>query len=167
VEEVNNNYSVKGKNMKNQTKPIPEGYHTLTPHLVVKSAGEAIEFYKKAFGAKEIVRMPGPDGKSIIHADLVIGDSHLFLVDEFPDMGCLAPQTVGGSPVTVHIYVDDVDTFFNQALAAGAQVKMPLSDMFWGDRYGLVTDPFGHSWSIATHKEDLSPEEMGKRMRSQ
>ncbi len=149
--------------MKNKAKPIPEGFHTLTPHIVVKGASEAIEFYKKAFGAREVGRMPGPDGKSIMHADIIIGDSHLMLVDEFPDMGCLAPQTVGGSSVTIHIYVEDADAFFNQAVAAGAEVKMPLSDMFWGDRYGLVTDPFGHSWSIATHKEDLSPEEMGKR----
>ncbi len=152
--------------MKNQVKTIPEGFHTLTPHLVVKGADQAIEFYKKAFGAKEIGRMLGPDGKSIMHADIVIGDSHLMLVDEFPDMGCLGPQSVGGSPVTIHIYVDDVDTFFKQALAAGAQEKMPLSDMFWGDRYGLVTDPFGHNWSIATHKEDLSFEEIGKRSKA-
>jgi uncharacterized glyoxalase superfamily protein PhnB len=157
---------MKGKNMKNKVKPIPEGFHTLTPHLVVKGASEAIEFYKKAFGAKEVGRMPGPDGKSIMHADIVIGDSHLMLVDEFPDMGCLGPQTVGGSPVTIHIYVEDVDAFFKQALAAGAEVKMPLSDMFWGDRYGMVTDPFGHTWSIASHKEDLTLEEIGKRSQS-
>jgi PhnB protein len=152
--------------MKNQVKPIPEGFHTLTPHLVVKGADQAIEFYKKAFGAKEVGRMPGPDGKTIMHADLIIGDSHLMLVDEFPDMGCLGPQSVGGSPVSIHIYVEDVDTFFKQALAAGAQEKMPLTDMFWGDRYGMVADPFGHTWSIATHKEDLTVEEITKRSKS-
>jgi PhnB protein len=152
--------------MKNQVKPIPEGFHTLTPHLVVKGADKAIDFYKKAFGAKEVGRMPGPDGKTIMHADLIIGDSHLMLVDEFPDMGCLGPQSVGGSPVSIHIYVEDVDTFFKQALAAGAQEKMPLTDMFWGDRYGMVADPFGHTWSIATHKEDLTVEEITKRSKA-
>jgi len=152
--------------MKNQVRPIPEGFHTLTPHIVVKGAAEAIEFYKKAFGAKEVGRMPGPDGKSLIHADIIIGDSHLMLVDEFPDMNCFGPQSVGGSPVTIHIYVEDVDTFYKQAVAAGAQEKMPLADMFWGDRYGMITDPFGHNWSIATHKEDLSIEEMSKRSKA-
>jgi PhnB protein len=152
--------------MKNQVKPIPEGFHTLTPHLVVKGADKAIDFYKKAFGAKEVGRMPGPDGKTIMHADLIIGDSHLMLVDEFPDMGCLGPQSVGGSPVSIHIYVEDVDTFFKQALAAGAQEKMPLTDMFWGDRYGMVADPFGHTWSIATHKEDLNVEEITNRSKA-
>jgi uncharacterized glyoxalase superfamily protein PhnB len=152
--------------MSNRIKPIPTGFHTLTPHLVVKGAGKAIEFYKKAFGAEEIGRMPGPDGKSIMHADLVIGDSHVFLVDEFSEMGLRAPQSLGGTPVTIHLYVEDVDAAFGKAVAAGAQVKMPLSDMFWGDRYGVLTDPFGHSWSMATHKEDLTPEEIGKRSRT-
>ncbi|MCI0663265.1 MAG: VOC family protein [Acidobacteria bacterium] len=152
--------------MKNQVKPIPEGFHTLTPHIVVKGADKAIEFYKKAFGAKEVGRMPGPDGVTIMHADIIIGDSHLMLVDEFPDMGCIGPQSIGGSPVTIHIYVEDADTFYKQAVAAGAQEKMPLTDMFWGDRYGMVSDPFGHTWSIATHKEDLSVEEMMKRSKS-
>jgi PhnB protein len=149
-----------------KVRPIPEGYHTLTPHIVVKGAAQAIDFYKKAFGAKEIGRMPGPDGKSIIHADIVIGDSHLMLVDEFPEMNCFGPQSVGGSPVTIHLYVEDADAFFKQAVAAGAQERMPLADMFWGDRYGQITDPFGHTWSIATHKEDLTTEEMIKRSKA-
>lgn len=149
--------------MTNRIKAVPEGYHTLTPHLVVKGANEAIEFYKNAFGAKEIRRLPGPDGKSVMHAAIKIGDSPLFLADEFPQMGARGPQSIGGTPVTIHVYVEDVDTVFNQAVAAGAQVRMPLADMFWGDRYGLLTDPFGHSWSLASHKEDLTPEEISQR----
>jgi uncharacterized glyoxalase superfamily protein PhnB len=129
----------------------------------VNGASKAIEFYKKAFGAQEIGRLPGPDGKSIIHADLKIGDSHVFLVDEIPEMDCRGPKTVGGTSVTIHMYVEDADAAFGKAVAAGAQVKMPLSDMFWGDRYGVLADPFGHAWSIATHKEDLTPQEIGKR----
>ena len=144
-------------------KAVPEGYHTLTPHLIVKGASEAIAFYKKAFGAEEIRRIPGPDGKSLIHAELKIGDSRLFLVDEFPEMGCLGPLGIGGAPIFTHVYVEDVDAVFNQAVAAGAEVRMPLEDAFWGDRYGQLVDPFGHKWSLATHKEDLTPEEMGKR----
>jgi len=149
--------------MTNQAKPIPGGFHTLTPHLVVKGASQAIDFYKKAFGAQEISRSPGPDGKTIMHADLKIGDSHLFLVDEFPQMGCRGPESIGATPVTLHMYVEDVDAAFGKAVAAGAQVRMPLADMFWGDRYGMLTDPFGHCWSLATHKEDLTPEEIRKR----
>jgi uncharacterized glyoxalase superfamily protein PhnB len=150
--------------MKNTTKAIPDGFNTLTPHLVVKGASQAIDFYKKAFGAEEIKRMPGPDGKSLIHAELKIGNSRLMLVDEFPEMNARGPETMGGTPVTIHMFVEDADAVFNRALGAGAQVRMPLADMFWGDRYGVVADPFGHLWSIATHKEDLTPEEMGKRM---
>ena len=150
--------------MKNTTKAIPDGFNTLTPHLVVKGASQAIDFYKKAFGAEEIKRMPGPDGKSLIHAELKIGNSRLMLVDEFPEMNARGPETMGGTPVTIHMFVEDADAVFNRALGAGAQVRMPLADMFWGDRYGVVSDPFGHLWSIATHKEDLTPEEMGKRM---
>jgi PhnB protein len=149
--------------MTTRINPIPEGHHTLTPHLVVKGASEAIEFYKRAFGAEELARMPGPDGKSIMHAALKIGDSRLFLVDEFPEMGCVGPQALGGSPVTIHIFVEDVDAIFNQAVSAGAEVRMPLMDAFWGDRYGQLIDPFGHKWSLATHKEDLTPEEISKR----
>ena len=118
--------------MKKQIKAIPEGYHTITPHLIVKGASEAIEFYQKAFGAKEVRRIAGPNGKSVLHAELVIGDSRLFLADEVPQMGCLGPQGIGGSPVTIHLYSEDVDALFNRAVAAGAQVKMPLADMFWG-----------------------------------
>jgi PhnB protein len=147
----------------NRIKPIPNGFHTLTPHLVVKGASQAIEFYKKAFGAEELGRMAGPDGKSVMHADLKIGDSHVFLVDEFPEMDCRGPESIGGTPVTIHVYVEDVDAAFGKAVAAGAQVRMPLADMFWGDRYGVLTDPFGHSWSMASHKEDLTPEEIAKR----
>jgi uncharacterized glyoxalase superfamily protein PhnB len=152
--------------MKNKTKPIPEGFSTLTPHLVVKGASKAIDFYKKAFGAEEIRRMPGPDGKSIMHAELKIGNSHLMLVDEFPEMNAHGPESIGGTPVTIHMFVEDADTVFNRAVNAGAQVRMPLADMFWGDRYGVLSDPFGHLWSIATHKEDLTPEEIRKRMQS-
>ena len=147
----------------NRIKAVPDGYHTLTPHLVVKGASQAVEFYKKAFGAEELGRMPGPDGKSLMHAELQIGDSRLFLVDEFPEMDCRGPQTIGGTPVTIHMYVEDVDTAFSKAVAAGAQVRMPLADMFWGDRYGVLADPFGHAWSLATHKEDLTPEEIAER----
>jgi len=143
-----------------QVSPIPEGFHTLTPHVIVKGAGEAIEFYKKAFGAEEICRMPGPDGM-VMHAEVKIGGSVMMVADEFPSMGVRGPQ--GGSPVTLHLYVEDVDAAFEKAVAAGAQVSMPVMDMFWGDRYGKLTDPFGHEWSIATHKEDLTPEEIAKR----
>ncbi|MBI4470886.1 MAG: VOC family protein [Acidobacteria bacterium] len=149
--------------MSSKVKAIPEGHHTLTPHIVVRGGMDAIEFYKRAFGAKELMVMPGPEGK-VMHAEIQIGDSVLYLADEFPEMGgCLSPQAIGGTPVVLHLYVEDVDARFNQAVAAGAAVRMPLSDMFWGDRYGQVTDPFGHIWSLASHKEDLTPEEIGKR----
>jgi uncharacterized glyoxalase superfamily protein PhnB len=138
----------------------------LTPHLVVKGANKAIDFYKKAFSAEEIRRMPGPDGKSIMHAELKIGNSRLMLVDEFPEMNARGPESIGGTPVTIHMFVEDADTVFNRAVNAGAKVRMPLADMFWGDRYGVLTDPFGHLWSIATHKEDLTTEEIGKRMQT-
>src|SRR5438132_10739396 len=124
--------------MTNRIKAIPEGFHTLTPHLIVKDASQAIEFYKKAFGAEELSRLPGPDGSSIMHAALQIGDSRLFLADEFPQMGARGPASIGGTPVTIHVYVEDVDAAFNQAVAAGAKVRMPLDDMFWGDRYGQI-----------------------------
>jgi uncharacterized glyoxalase superfamily protein PhnB len=151
---------------KNAVKPIPVGHHSITPHLVVRGAAEAIAFYKKAFSAEELARSPGPDGKSIIHASLKIGDSIFYLNDEFPDMGSRSPQALGGSPVALHMYVKDVDSCFKQAVAAGAQVRMPVMDMFWGDRYGQVTDPFGHIWSLATHIEDLSREEIEKRAKA-
>jgi uncharacterized glyoxalase superfamily protein PhnB len=147
--------------------PIPEGHHTITPSLVVKGAAEAIEFYKRAFGAEELFRMPmpEPDGQvKIGHAELQIGDSKLWLNDEFPSHGVTGPS--GHSPVTIHLYVTDADAVFNQAVAAGATVAMPLTDMFWGDRYGKLVDPFGHSWGIATHIEDVPLEEMPERMKA-
>ena len=110
--------------------------------------------------------MPGPDGKSIMHAELKIGNSRFMLVDEFPEMNACGPESIGGTPVTIHMFVEDADAVFNQAVNAGAQVRMPLADMFWGDRYGVLADPFGHLWSVATHKEDLTPEEIGKRMQT-
>ena len=142
-------------------QPIPEGTHTVTPHLIVKGGARAIDFYGAAFGAVEHYRMPAPGG-AIGHAELQIGDSVIFLADEFP--GNPGPRKLKGSPVTIHLYVPDADATFAQAVKAGAKVKMPLMDMFWGDRYGIVVDPFGHVWSIATHKEDVSPEEMARRM---
>jgi uncharacterized glyoxalase superfamily protein PhnB len=135
----------------------------LTPYLVCKGAAKAIEFYAKAFGAKETVRMPGPGGM-IMHAEVKIGNSMLMLSDENPDQGALSPDTIGGSATSTMFYTADVDAVFNAAVAAGAKAQMPPADMFWGDRMAQVTDPFGHKWGIATHKEDVSPEEMQKRM---
>lgn len=143
------------------TKPIPEGFHSITPTLVVNNGKEAIEFYKKAFGANEIYQMPTPDGK-IMHAMIQIGDSFVMLTDEFPSMGARSPTTIGGSPGSLHLYVDDADKVFNQAVGAGAAPAMPMMDAFWGDRYGMIIDPFGHAWAIATHQKDLSPDEMKK-----
>lgn len=143
-------------------KPVPEGFRTITPHLVVDGAAEAIEFYRKAFGAEETLRMPGPDGK-LMHAELKIGDSALMLNDPFPEYGAVGPKAIGGSPVTIHLYVNDVDALWDRAIKAGVKVLMPLMDAFWGDRYGLVEDPYGHRWSMATHKEDLTLEEIGQR----
>ena len=145
---------------------IPEGMHTVTPHLVCEGAAAAIEFYKKAFGAVETARMPGPNGK-LMHAAVRIGDSTVMLADDFPEYGGLGPKALKGSPVTLHVYVTDADATFAQAVAAGATVKMPMADMFWGDRYGQVTDPFGHHWSIATHVKDMTPEEMSEAMKQQ
>jgi PhnB protein len=141
---------------------VPAGFSTVTPHLVVRDAAQAIEFYKKAFGAKETVRMEGLGGK-IGHAEIKIGDSHLFLADEMPEWGSKSPLMIGGTGTTIHLYVEDADAVFNQAVAAGAQIKMPLADQFWGDRYGKLMDPYGHEWSVATHLEDLTPAEMRKR----
>lgn len=146
---------------KSQVEAVPNGMHTVTPHLICAGAADAIEFYKKAFSAEELCRMPMPDGK-IMHAAVRIGDSMIMLVDEMPDWNCLGPNARGGSPVTIHLQVADSDGVFEQAVKAGATVKMPLDDMFWGDRYGIVTDPFGHNWLIATHIRDVSPEEMRK-----
>src|SRR5688572_12439582 len=144
-------------------KAIPDGYYSLTPYLVIKGAAEAIEFYKKAFGAEEVVRMPGSGGR-IMHAEVKIGNAMLMLSDENPERGHLSPATRGGNTSSVMLYTDDVDATFKKALAAGAKEQSAPEDMFWGDRMGNLTDPFGHSWAIATHKEDVSPEEMQKRM---
>jgi PhnB protein len=142
---------------------IPKGYHTITPYMTVRDAARAIEFYKQAFGAKEKGVMKGPGGK-VMHAELVIGDSIIMLADEFPEFGSLSPQSIGGSGTGLHIYIEDVDSAFDRAVKAGATVEMPVADMFWGDRYGKLRDPFGHKWSIGTHKADLSMEEMKKGM---
>ncbi len=144
-------------------KPVPEGYHTITPHMVIRNAEAAIDFYKKAFGAEEVCRMPGPDGTGVMHAELKIGDSMLMMCDESPHMEhTKAPQSLNGTTVGLMLYVEDVDKSYQRALDAGATVSMPIMDMFWGDRYGKVTDPFGHEWGIATHKFDLTPEELQK-----
>ena len=142
---------------------IPKGYHTITPFMTVRDAARAIEFYKQAFGAKERGVMKEPEGK-VMHAELVIGDSIIMLADEFPEFGSLSPQSTGGSGTGLHIYIEDVDSAFDRAVKAGATVEMPVADMFWGDRYGKLRDPFGHKWSIGTHKADLSMEEMKKGM---
>jgi uncharacterized glyoxalase superfamily protein PhnB len=148
--------------MPTKSKPIPPGFHTVTPHLVIRDAARAIEFYKQAFGARELARMPGPDGQRLMHAEIQIGDSILMLCDEFPEYGSCSPQKLNGTPAALHLYVENVDQLFERALKAGAQAVMPVADMFWGDRYGKLKDPFGHEWSIGTHQYDLSPEEMQK-----
>jgi len=145
-------------------KAIPEGYHTATPYLVVRNAAEAIEYYKKAFGAQELVRMPTPDGK-IGHAEIKIGDSVIMLSDENDRGTSKSPQTLGGTTAGIMLYVQDADATFKSAINAGGKVFMPPTDMFWGDRFGQFTDPFGQTWSVATHKEDVSPAEMQKRMK--
>ena len=144
-------------------QPIPEGYHTATPQLVVRNAAQAIEYYKKALGAKELMRMPTPDGK-IAHAELKIGDSVIFVSDEIPNVGMSkSPQTLGGTSSGVMLYVEDADATFQKALEAGGKSFMPLTNMFWGDRFGSFIDPFGQAWSVATHTEDVSPAELEKR----
>jgi PhnB protein len=148
--------------MSTTVKPIPDGYHTVTPYLIIKGAADALEFYKKAFGATELFRMEH-EGK-IGHAEMKIGDSPIMLADEHPEMGHRGPQSLGGSPVSILLYVEDVDALFNQAVTAGAKIDRPLEDKFYGDRGGSLTDPFGHIWHLATHKEDVTPEEMEKRM---
>jgi len=145
--------------------PIPEGYHSVTPYLIIRGAADAIEFYKKAFGATELFRFPGPDGK-IGHAELQVGNSRIMLADEYPDMGYNGPQTLGGSPIALMVYLADVDAVFNRAVEAGATVKEPLQDKFYGDRIGTVIDPFGHRWHLATHQEDVSMEEMERRAKA-
>jgi len=140
-------------------KPVPDGFRTVTPHLVCAGAADAIEFYKKAFGATEMFRLPAPDGR-LIHASIMIGDSMVMLVDEMKEMNSLGPHARGGTSVGIHLQVEDADALFARAVAAGAKVKMPPADMFWGDRFGVVIDPFGHEWSIATHLRDLTPDEI-------
>jgi PhnB protein len=143
--------------------PIPAGYHSVTPYLIVSGAARAIEYYKKAFGATELVRMGGPDGR-IGHAEIQIGDSRVMLADEFPEMAAKSATSIGGTPVGLCIYVPNVDAVFNQAVAAGGKVERPLQDQFYGDRTGTLIDPFGHKWTIATHIEDVPPEELERRM---
>jgi len=143
-------------------QPIPEGYHTVTPYLAVDDAAEAIEFYKRAFGARERGKMLGPDGK-IAHAEIQIGDSIVMVSDPFPQSTVKPPKEIGGTSGSIFLYVEDADAAFKQAVAAGAHVEMELADQFWGDRFGTLTDPYGHLWSIATHIEDLSPEEIEER----
>ena len=145
------------------TTPIPAGMHTLTAHIICEGAADAIAFYKKAFNAEELARLPGPNGK-IMHAAVRIGDSVLMLMDDFAEWGSLGPKALKGTPVTLHLYVKDVDAAMKQAVDAGATLAMPAEDMFWGDRYGQVVDPFGHRWSIATHQFDYTPEEIQQNM---
>lgn len=145
--------------MPDKAKPVPTGFHTLTPRLTVRDADKALEFYRNALGAEILGVARMPDGK-VLHASLRIGDSMLMLNEEFPEYGGLSPLSVGGTGVTIHIYLENVDQAFNRVVDAGAKVTMPLMDQFWGDRYGMVTDPFGHKWSLATHIKDMSPEEM-------
>jgi len=147
------------------TKPIPDGYHSVTPYLIINGATAALDYYSRAFGAVELFRMPAPEGK-IGHAEIKIGDSPIMLADEFPEMGYKSPQTLGGSPVSIMIYVEDVDAVFSRAIAAGGKEQRPVKDQFYGDRSGTLEDPFGHIWHVATHTEDVSPEEMERRAKA-
>jgi PhnB protein len=149
-------------NMKTKIRPIPKGYHAVTPYLSVQGAASAIAFYKKAFGAKEVIRMPGPKG-TIGHAEIQIGDSRIMLADEFPPMNFLSPRSVGGTPVNIHLYMQDVDKVVKKAVAAGAKPLRPVADQFYGDRTGSLEDPFGHVWHVATHIEDVPMKELKKR----
>jgi len=147
----------------NQVQPIPEGYTTVTPYMTVSDGNAAIEFYKKAFGAEELFRMPGPDGKSVMHAEIQIGNARIMLNEEWPiENGPKAPSSVNATTVTIHLYVPDVDAWYQRAVDAGASPIMPPMDAFWGDRFGKVKDPFGHAWGVATHIQDLTPEEIAK-----
>jgi PhnB protein len=146
-----------------QVKPIPDGMHSITPHLICAGAADAIEFYKQAFDAVELTRIPGQNGK-LLHASIRIGDSTVMLTDEMPEHGALGPNALKGSPVTIHLYVTDVDAVAARAVAAGAKVRMPVADMFWGDRYGQLEDPFGHRWSVSTHVRDVTPDEIRQAM---
>ena len=144
-------------------KPIPDGYHSVTPYLIIKGAADAIEFYKRVFGATELMRVPGPGG-AVMHAEIKIGDSIIMLADEFPDMDALSPKTIGGSPVGLMLYLPNVDEVFHRAIAVGAKELRPLQSQFYGDRSGTVEDPFGHKWTISTHVEDVTLEEIERRM---
>ena len=148
--------------MAGKVKPIPKGYHSATPYLIVNGAAKAIEFYKQAFGATELMRFPGPGGK-LMHAEIKVGDSPIMLADEAPEMDAKSPQSFGGTPVGIMLYVPDVDATFKQAVAAGAKVAKPVQDQFYGDRSGTLIDPFGHKWTIGTHKEDVRSDEMQRR----
>jgi PhnB protein len=152
--------------MSTEVKPIPEGYHTVTPYLILTGAGDAIAFYKKALGAEEVLRLADPGGK-VHHAEISIGDSRVMLADEHPEIQALSPKTVGGSPVSIHLYVEDVDAAVERAVAAGAKLVRPVADQFYGDRVGGIEDPFGYRWFIATHKEDLTMEEIRRRAAAQ
>jgi uncharacterized glyoxalase superfamily protein PhnB len=152
--------------MSTKVKPVPEDFHTISPHLVVRGVAAAVDFYRKAFGAQELYRNFAPGGKSIMHSELLLGDSRFFVNDEFPEHGVLSPPAIGGTPVTLHLYVEDVDAFFTRAVNAGAEVLMPVADCFWGDRFGILRDPFGHKWSVASRLEDLSPAEVQERARA-
>ncbi len=148
--------------MKTTVKPVPEGYHTITPYLIITNAAQAIDFYKAAFGATELARLAAPGGK-LGHAEIQIGDSRIMLADEFPQWEARSPQTIGDSAVFIALYVEDVDACVARAVAAGARLSQPVQDQFYGDRSATIIDPFGHRWTVATHKEDVSPEEMKKR----
>jgi PhnB protein len=148
-----------------KTKPIPDGYHTVTPYLIIANAAKAIEFYKEAFGASECMRLETPEGQ-IMHAEIKIGDSPIMLCDESPKCNAFGPKSIGGTSVSIMLYLEDVDAVVNRALAAGAELLMPVADQFWGDRCGTVADPFGHKWTVATHREDVSPEEIGRRAKA-
>jgi PhnB protein len=149
--------------MASHVKPIPQGYHSITPYLIIKGAAAAIDFYKRALGAVEVARMVQPDGR-VGHAELRFGDSFIMLADEFPEMNIVSPKTLGNTPVGILLYVQDADAVFTRAVSLGALVEKPMADQFYGDRNGTLIDPFGHKWTIATHKEDVSPEEMKRRM---
>jgi PhnB protein len=149
--------------MTQAVRRVPEDFHTITPHLVVRGAAQAVDFYRRAFGAVELFRNLAPDGKTIMHSELLLGDSRFFIHDEFPEHGALSPLGLKGTAVTLHLYVEDVDRVFQQAVEAGAEAVFPVADCFWGDRYGILRDPFGHSWSVASRIEDLSPAELKQR----
>lgn len=149
--------------MSKPIQPIPDGYHSVTPYLIINGAAKAIDFYQRAFGARERMRLPGP-GDIVMHAEIEVGGSVIMLADECPQMNALSPQTLGGTPVLLHLYVPDADAMFAAAVAAGAQVEQPMENKFYGDRSGSVIDPFGHRWTLSTHVEEVSPEEIGRRI---